>query len=259
MKSGRIITAVLLLLATAAGLLFPTVLKKREDGDLGKLLAADSLEAVSLDYQREVSLVEKLAVAADQSILTSTELNKGIFLTEEEARKSALFFLEKLTGNKLERLNTVEISPWVLYYEDFGSLVAWTVHMAGESLTADFLLDDATGGILSCRVDLADGNWNALWEVVVTSQLANGDVRSAIRDGIINALRDSWRDRIKPQMVYVRPEGTIYGGGRHSDDSGQFFGEIFWGELEITVSDESGHECVLPVEVLDNWSIMINQ
>lgn len=251
MKKGHVVTSVCLLLAAAAGLFAPVMLKSRQDRNLGKMTDAEGVEAVSLSYARETVLTEKLdTIGHIEDEISRLNMDEGIFLKSDDAIKIADEFLKALTGKSHISYYRSAVSTEMRYFLNFGSLVLWCVDIETDAAMGKIWLDDVTGCILA--FDLHSGeSGTELPQLLI--EKAGEDRHESIETGIIESLASHWKERLSGESIAVTQEGQLYSGGKKVNAEGNVYSNAsYWGDFKIMVSEGASEPCACPVVVLED-------
>ena len=156
-----VLTVLLLAAAVVLGWFLPTLAAARFDRSLEGRAEPVSIRQIDLSYRFDLSLADKLRLISGPS--EQVTLERGVYLTEAEAKEIGAAFLQDLTGQQPESERELSAVPLLISFGTEGSLVVW---FFGASLnpawSCDLYLDDQTGLLLRGTFQGDAATWDLL-------------------------------------------------------------------------------------------------
>lgn len=236
---------IFLLLLAAAGLMgwfLPVLAAKGYDRSTeGKAEAVD-IRQIDISYQSDLSIADRMALIREHNHVSERlPLDRGIQLTDEEAKAIAESFLQALTGasDKLEALN-YSLDPELLSFEQEGSFLVWNVMVFWNgSWTCEMVLDDQTGLLLRCVLRNEEGIWENLFHGLDGASDSRVFIRSALENALLShcRLRLSADYTLREELEDIDQDG-FYGSLLFTGDGADRFEMsvllvLFYGELSV--------------------------
>jgi hypothetical protein len=186
MKRRHILLFFLLLAAAGTiGWFLPTLTVENRDFALEGKAEPITIRQIDLSYQSDRSAEDKLRLIRENSA-GGAALERGIFLTDMEARSVLEQFLQELTGSGAEmKISGCVAQPALLSYGAEGSLLVWEVTAVLENeCHCAAVLDDQTGLLLRCFF-YGRSDW---WEILLPDAGSATDAQEYICSALGDAL-----------------------------------------------------------------------
>ncbi len=238
------VAAIFVIMAAALGWFLPLAAFNIDDQiNEGKQQELD-IERVNLSYRDDLTIAQKMEIINNPYQYEDTiELDKGIFLTEEEVTAIVNDFMNDFTGyNKvyIDDAQMIFVTPMLINLtNNRGTTVIWYVEVwipEGEWYVS-FSIDDKTGAILKIDINGYAGAWDSL----IFDFYSSSNPNELICERYRNAIYNQYSSRINAKFVtYHLVEDTydydyanyvlIFRDGKN---------ETF--EISLEISIESGH------------------
>jgi hypothetical protein len=205
MKGKHVVLFVLLLAAAGViGWFLPVLAAAQKDQDLEGKAETISVRQIDLSYQFDLSIEDKLLLIRDGLVdVESVQLERGILLTDRDARAVTERFLRDLTGNAVQLTeDNCAAQPELLRFEEDGSFLVWnlTAEM-DETWYFEATLDDQTGMILRCVIACSSSDFGTLFrgfaEAVDIWEFISSSAANALAACCNRQLYDGWSVRVE--------------------------------------------------------------
>ena len=149
MRRYSILTAALLLLAVAMGLLLPAGVSWMQDVSSAQAVMDYAVDTVAIDCA-SYTLAEKLALCRSSSY--AVETTAATCLSEQEAVQACQDFVFLLLPSLSEIMDATPCT-YLVFFEYGTSLLIWNVLLYSENFgEINLVLDDASGAVLSFSI-----------------------------------------------------------------------------------------------------------
>lgn len=188
MKRRELFLLLLLLsLAGAIGWLLPMMVVEVGDRALEGNAESVSIRKIDLSYQSDLSVPDKMRLMQERFPTAQVvALERGIFLSEQEAYAVLEQFLEDLTGYAVSlRAQKCIVSPYLFSFDEDGAVLAWIVqlYLNGE-WECQAVVDDETGLLLRCELSGHPDGWDSLFPSLVNASDVKTYLCSALGDAM---------------------------------------------------------------------------
>lgn len=229
-----LLTVLLLMLAAVFGWFLPAWVTAVSDTGMENAVETMRIESVSLTYESDLDPIGKLSALAAGLLPYAMPLQTGVLAREEEMIAVAEEFLQEATETELGNYGAYEAIPH-MRMGDGESFVVWKVVAELDELgTAELLIDDATGVILSFVLYSEDTGfgYHALWPSAALPEPA-GDVAAQI----VAAYRTHLLRRLEQPVSIEEETARLENDDRY---------------LNITITGENGQRSAVPLYIF--WS-----
>lgn len=188
--------ALVALLLAAAGLLgwlLPVLVTEQGDRSLEGRAEPVSIRQIDLSYRFDLSLADKLRLFRNPT--EAAPLERGVFLTDREAKTILESFLEKVAGDSLSRNeDACSAAPELRSLGAEGSAIVWNVTAdLNEHWRCEALLDDQSGLLLHCRFSGDAARWDSL--------IPGFDRKGDVRDVLCAVLEETFEAHYSRQLT----------------------------------------------------------
>ena len=164
-KISSVITAVFIILAAALGWFLPIVDFDAYDKFSEGMQKDLEIKQINLSYRDDLAMSQKISLAnVDYEISGGVEIDKGIFVQEDELAKIMGDFLADFTGYRFNVTKNWYAAPMIVNLaNNRGTIVIWGVSiLLDNGWEFECLVDDKTGAILRCGFFGDPENWDDL-------------------------------------------------------------------------------------------------
>lgn len=198
-KLSSVITALFIILAAALGWFLPIIDFDAYDKFSEGMQKDLEIQQINLSYRNDLAMNQKISVANLDFDYAGVEIDKGIFVQEEELAKIVGDFLADFTGYRFNVAENWYAAPMLVNLtNNRGTIVIWAVNVyLDRNWEADFLVDDKTGAILRCGF-YGDP---AYWDDLVHGIDDSADQYQFLSDKFRTAIYNHYSSRLNAKIV----------------------------------------------------------
>lgn len=208
-KLSTLITATFFVMAALLGWFLPLADFNISDQiNEGKQMDLN-IEQINLSYRDDLTMNQKIIIANyDENYTDAIELDKGIFIQEEELASILGDFLADFTGYRLDLQRDWNAVPMLVNLSNNrGTIVVWVVTIWYENYwNFECLVDDKTGAILRYSFEVDPG----YWENLVLGFNDADDPYAYISDRFRTAIYNHYSSRIDAKIVTFHSISDLY-------------------------------------------------
>lgn len=209
-KLSSVITAFFIILAAALGWFLPIVDFDAYDKFSEGMQKDLEIQQINLSYRDDLAMNQKISVAnVDYEISGGVEIDKGIFVQEDELAKIMGDFLADFTGYRFNVAENWYAAPMIVNLaNNRGTIVMWAVNIyLDDNWEFACLVDDKTGAILRC----AFYGDPAYWDDLVHGFDDSYDGYQFLSDRFRTAIYNHYASRLNAKIVtYHLVDNTYY-------------------------------------------------
>ncbi len=198
---GILVATVFVLLAAILGWYLPMAVFSFDDTLNEKKQMELDIERINLTYRDDLSIAQKIDITNFETMYEDyIELEKGIFIQEEDVQKIVSDFLADFTGFRFNFSvnNFYAVPQLVNLTNNKGTIVIWTITCWVEpSWTFVFGIDDKTGAILRFGMSGSPDNWDSAFDDFYRLNDPYEDLIERYR----NAIYNHYSDRIDAKFI----------------------------------------------------------